>query len=295
VKIELDRFIGPEQLLGLIHQARLEDMGPDHHDITSRQFVPPGKRAEARVCSRAAGRLCGGAMLPAIVQVYDPSLEIDRTLADGARIDAGGCLAVLRGSLQSILALERVALNLLGHLSGIATLTSHYVEAVRGSRARILDTRKTLPGLRGIQKYAVVCGGGGSHRRGLFDAVLLKDNHLAHVSPQELCETVAGAVARWRVAENAPAFIEVEVDDLNQLQALLGSGTDRVLLDNMTLAQLEEAVAMRNAEAPQVELEASGGVALATAGAIARTGVDFISVGALTHSAPSLDVGMDVE
>ena len=207
----------------------------------------------------------------------------------------GDVVGTLSGSLRGILAVERVLLNLLTHLSGIATLTAAYVAQVAGTSADIYDTRKTIPGLRDLAKYAVACGGGCNHRMGLHDAVLVKDNHIAHIAPAELPGALARMVVAARAAKPRPTFVEIEVDTLDQLRAVLPTGPDIVLLDNMAPDQLRDAVALRNAAAPGVLLEASGGVTLETVGAIARTGVDRIAVGALTHSAPALDLGLDID
>jgi len=231
------------------------------------------------------------------MQAFDGQVQVDIKTPDGSGIEPGQVVAVMTGSIRGILSAERVALNLLTHLSGVATLTSRYVQQVAGTRARVYDTRKTLPGLRGLQKYAVACGGGENHRMGLYDAVLLKDNHLAQVGAEGLAEAVADAVKRSREANRGHPrikFVMVEVDSLEQLEKVLPTGIDLVLLDNMGVDQLRLAVSMRDKAACRVELEASGGVTLETVRAIAQTGVDRISVGALTHSAPALDIGLDI-
>jgi nicotinate-nucleotide pyrophosphorylase (carboxylating) len=237
-------------------------------------------------------------------------MDIDakwRPLAnDGDAVQAGAALAEIAGEARDLLTAERLLLNLVGRLSGIATLTRQYVDAIAGTRARIYDTRKTTPGLRRLEKYAVRCGGGTNHRTGLFDAVLIKDNHLAFAAAAHVAATPREAVERARqfVAETAssleaspdgkPAIlIEVEVDTLDQLRDVLPALPDIVLLDNMPPDVLREAVALRDAAAPQVELEASGGISLHSVRAAAESGVERISVGGLTHSASSLDVGLD--
>jgi nicotinate-nucleotide pyrophosphorylase (carboxylating) len=207
-------------------------------------------------------------------------------LADGARLEPGTVLAELKGPAGSVLAVERTALNFLTHLSGVATLTDAYVQAVSGSKARIAATRKTLPGLRALQKAAVVAGGGLPHRYGLDDAILIKDNHIA------ACGSVAEALRRARGAAGHMRVIEVEVDNLQQLEEALPYDPEIILLDNFALPDLRTAVALRGAL--RTKLEASGGVTLDTVRAIAETGVDVVSVGALTHSAPNLDIGLDV-
>ncbi len=291
---QLDTFISPTRLAELIRSAREEDLGPDGLDVTSELFVPTDLQGKASVVVRQSGKLAGAAILHQVTQAYNENIRVDIKTQDGSGVAPGQVVAVLTGPMSSILAAERVALNLMTHLSGVATLTSHYVEQVAGTRARVYDTRKTLPGLRGLQKYAVACGGGATHRMGLYDAVLLKDNHLAQVSSTGLADAVADAVKRSRAAHPQIKFVMVEVDTLEQLQAVLPTGIDLVLLDNMTTDQLKQAVNMRDADAPSVELEASGGVTLETIGEIAKTGVDRISVGALTHSAPALDLGLDI-
>ena len=290
----LDDYVLPDRLAELIQQARAEDLGPDGLDVTSALFVPADLQGEASLVVREPGRLAGVALLPAVAAAYDTNITATVTIPDGSAVEPSDAVATLSGPMRSILSAERVALNLITHLSGIATLTSRYAQAISGTKATIYDTRKTLPGLRGLQKYAVACGGGGTHRMGLHDAVLLKDNHLAHVDEKSLNQAVADAARQARNKYPQLKFVMVEVDTLEQLAAVLTTGIDIVLLDNMENAQLKEAVAMRNAAAPQVQLEASGGVTLETVAGIAATGVDRISVGALTHSAPSLDLGLDI-
>jgi nicotinate-nucleotide pyrophosphorylase (carboxylating) len=290
----LDAFIATDALHSLIRLAREEDLGTDAVDITSELFINPNLTAEAWVVSRQHGRLAGAALLARVARVYDEQIKVDLRACDGSAIEPKQAVASLSGPLRSILAVERVALNLLTHLSGVATLTARFVEQASGTRAKVYDTRKTLPGLRGLQKYAVACGGGATHRMGLYDAVLLKDNHLANVDIDDLAEAVADAVRRSRAAYPQLKFVMVEVDTLDQLRAVLPTGVDIVLLDNMSTDQLSQAANVRDAEAPGVELEASGGVTLQTIKAIAHSGVDRISVGALTHSAVALDFGLDI-
>ena len=289
----LDDYILPERLAEIIQQARAEDLGPDGLDVTSALFVPADLQGEASLVVREPGRLAGVALLPAVAAAYDTNITATVTIPDGSAVEPGDAVATLSGPMRSILSAERVALNLITHLSGVATLTSRYVQAISGTKATIYDTRKTLPGLRGLQKYAVACGGGGTHRMGLYDAVLLKDNHLAHVDAEGLNQAVADAARQARNTYPQLKFVMVEVDTLEQLAEVLTTCID-IVLDNMDNAQLKEAVAMRNAATPQVQLEASGGVTLETVAGIAATGVDRISVGALTHSAPSLDLGLDI-
>jgi nicotinate-nucleotide pyrophosphorylase (carboxylating) len=224
-----------------------------------------------------------------VCAAVDSKLAFAEKAQNGDAVESGRELAAVRGSLRSILATERIALNFLQRLSGIATLTRKYVDAVAGFRAKILDTRKTTPGWRLLEKYAVRCGGGTNHRMGLYDGILIKDNHLAGLGG-DLRKAVKTA---REFPGNQGQPVEVEVDSIEQLEIALAAGADIVLLDNMSLDQLRAAVARRNAVAPNVLLEASGGVTLATVRNIAATGVDRISVGALTHSAPALDIALD--
>jgi nicotinate-nucleotide pyrophosphorylase (carboxylating) len=224
----------------------------------------------------------------AAFQELSTGVEFTRVAADGQRVAAGDALLEIEGPARALLGAERVALNFIQRLSGVATLTSQYVEAVKGTRAHILDTRKTTPGWRRLEKYAVTCGGGRNHRIGLYDMVLIKDNHLVALQ-QARPNPIAAAVQRAR-AKYPALKVEVEADTLEQVDEALAAGADRILLDNMSLVQLQLAVARCQG---RVETEASGGVTLASVRAIAETGVDFISVGALTHSAPAVDIGLD--
>ena len=291
---DLFAFVTPAELETLVTLARREDMGPDARDLTSELFIPATLTGRALFRARKPGQLAGVAIIPTVARLYDPRLTTHPLLTDGSALHADQALAEVAGPLRSLLAMERVALNFLTHLSGIASLTARYRAATAGTRAVICDTRKTIPGLRQLAKYAVVCGGGVSHRLGLYDAVLIKDNHLAHLGLPDLAQAVQQAVARARVLQPAPKFVQVEVDTLAQLERVLPVQPDMVLLDNMTPDLLRQAVALRDRVAPNVQLEASGGVNLDTVRDIARTGVDRISIGALTHSAPALDIGLDV-
>jgi nicotinate-nucleotide pyrophosphorylase (carboxylating) len=228
-----------------------------------------------------------------VFEIVEPRVQWTNSLADGAALQPGTIVAELTGSLRSLLTGERTALNFLTHLSGIASLTRRYVAAVAGTRAGIYDTRKTLPGWRVLEKYAVRMGGGRNHRVGLYDMVLIKDNHLAGWKASAANHTIAEAVRVAREAVGPEIPVEVEVDTLEQLRDALAGQPDIVLLDNMNCERLAQAVAIRDAAAPQVELEASGGVSLETVSEIARTGVERISVGALTHSAVALDLAFD--
>ncbi len=293
MNVLLDDYLSGDALRALIERARAEDLGPDQLDLTSLYFVAARREAAGLIRSRQAGRLAGGAILGAMAQVYGGAVAVQVMLQDGAAVSEGAAVARLAGGARDVLAMERVALNFLSHLSGIATLTSKYVEAVAGTGVEIRDTRKTIPGLRALAKYAVACGGGVNHRRGLYDAVLVKDNHVAGISIDELAKVLADAIEQVKRSGRPVGFVEVEVDSLEQLEAVLGCGPDMVLLDNMTPEELREAVRMRD-ERAAVKLEASGNISLATVRAVAETGVDIISVGALTHSVRALDLGLDV-
>jgi nicotinate-nucleotide pyrophosphorylase (carboxylating) len=262
-------------------------------------LVGPETEGRAAIVARRAGVVAGLRALTTIVDEMQAAIEIEYLAADSDDVAPGMVLANLAGSARDLLTCERTLLNLLGRLSGIATLTRQYVERVAGTGARVYDTRKTTPGWRRLEKYAVRCGGGYNHRTGLFDAILIKDNHLALAAEVNL--TPAGAVRRARdfLAQldaqylDRAMLVEIEIDRLGQLDDVLAAGPDIVLLDNMSREELRSAVQRRNERTPSVELEASGGVNLETIRAIGETGVDRISVGALTHSAVSLDVALD--
>ena len=226
-------------------------------------------------------------------QLLDPTVQVRRLLPDGSDVGPGSVIAEVTGKVAILLAGERAALNFMTHLSGIASLTAKFVAAVAGTRAKILDTRKTIPGWRILAKYAVRAGGGCNHRMGLFDAVLIKDNHLAAWQAAGSDHTVASAIQAARAKVAPGVVVEVEVDTLDQLRAALTAAPDIVLLDNMGPDLLREAVAIRDSFAAQVQLEASGGINLGNVAVIAATGIERISIGALTHSAPALDLGLD--
>lgn len=291
----LSSYVSRNALAQHIAAARTEDLGDIGRDITSDLLIDAKLRTRAVMRARQQGQLAGAAMLKQIARTYDPRIRAAVRTPDGSHLDPGTEVAVFTGPLVSVLAMERVALNYCNHLSGIATLTAEYVNAVAGTNAAIYDTRKTTPGMRGLEKYAVVCGGGRSHRTGLYDAVLIKDNHIAHIPLAELATHLDALVVRARAVRPRPTFIEVEVDTLDQLRQVLRSPVDVVLLDNMKPTMLRKAVAMRNDIAEKIQLEASGGVNLRTVRRIAETGVDRIAIGALTHSAPTLDLGLDID
>ena len=279
-------FTRPPHALLIEPQVRAaleEDLGRAG-DITSQLTIPAGKQATAKLIARKPGRIAGLICAETAFRLVDPAVTFDVALADGSDAAAGAALATLSGPAASILTAERVALNFLGPLSGTATLTAQLVKAVEGTRARIVCTRKTLPGLRALQKYAVRCGGGFNHRFGLDDAAMIKDNHV------QAAGGIAAAVARLRAGLGHMVKIEVEVDRLDQLEEALSSGVDTILLDKMSLEDLRRAVSLAKGKAV---LEASGNVTLQTVRAIAETGVDYISSGAITHSAPNLDIGLD--
>jgi nicotinate-nucleotide pyrophosphorylase (carboxylating) len=274
----------------LLEWALDEDLGADG-DLTSLATIPADRIGQAALVARSAGVVAG---LPAAMMTFrkvDPELAFETHVSDGSAVLPGARLATVSGPVRSILAGERTALNFVVRLSGVATVTRRYVEAIAGMPCRVLDTRKTTPGWRVLEKYAVRCGGGDNKRMGLDSGILIKDNHLAALGggPQ----AVAEAIRVTRAAHGASVPIEVEVDSLEQLDAALAEKPDLVLLDNMKPGVLREAVSRRNAVAPGVKLEASGGVTLETLRTIAETGVDCVSVGALTHSAPALDIGLD--
>lgn len=272
----------------IIRAALLEDIGRAG-DVTAEACIPADALLTAQFRARKPGVVAGVACVRLAVQIMDPAARIDIRLNDGDALTPGTVIAEIEGNARALLTAERTALNLLGRLSGVATLTRAYVEAVAGTGARIADTRKTTPGLRALEKHAVACGGGLNHRFGLDDAILIKDNHVA------VCGGVAAAVRRARTMSGHLMKVELEVDGLDQLDQALalideGLAPDVIMLDNFNLDALREGV---RRTAGRITLEASGGVDLTTVRAIAETGVNVISVGALTHSAPVLDIGLD--
>jgi nicotinate-nucleotide pyrophosphorylase (carboxylating) len=270
-------------LARVVETALAEDLGPG--DVTTRTLFDAATRCRADLLLKAPGVLCGLPAAEAVLRALDSELELEALAYEGELIEeVPAVIARIEGSALAVLSGERTALNLLGRLSGIATLTRRFVDAVAGTDAVILDTRKTAPGLRALEKYAVRCGGATNHRLGLFDAVLVKDNHVL------LAGGIGAAVARLRAA--GPALpIEVEAETIAEVREAISAGADRILLDNMSPARLREAVDLVGGRAG---LEASGGITLENVRAIAETGVDFISIGALTHSAGALDVSLEV-
>ncbi len=290
-----------EDCRSLIQLAIREDLDR-LYDWTTVSLVPNEAQGSASVVARQAGVVAGLPAAQLVLQECDPKLQWKPEVEDGQRITPGDVLATITGSARNLLTAERTLLNLLARLCGVATLARSYVDAVAGTSARIYDTRKTTLGWRRLEKYAVRIGGGFNHRTGLFDAVLIKDNHLAWFaqSQDEGENVLADAVHRTRdfLAKMVPGggesvVIEIEVDTLAQLKTVLPAQPDIVLLDNMSPDELESAVGIRNEQAPTVQLEASGGVTLETVAAIAQSGVERISVGALTHAAAALDLGLD--
>lgn len=279
----------PEVLIEpVVRLALAEDLGRAG-DMTAMACIPEDARMKAAFAARKPGVLAGIDCVRLAVLAMDPKASVDLRLRDGDAFEAGAVLAVVEADARAFLSAERTALNLVGRLSGVATLTRTHVQTVAGTKARIADTRKTTPGLRALEKHAVACGGGINHRFGLDDAILIKDNHVA------VCGGVAEAVRRAKVFAPHLMKVEVEVDGLDQLDAVLalideGAAPDVIMLDNFSLDDLRAAVAR---VAGRIVLEASGGVDLTTVRGIAETGVDVISVGALTHSAPVLDIGLD--
>ena len=276
----------PEPLItSVVANALAEDLGLAG-DITTDSVIPPEAKASGVFAVRKPGVIAGLDVAAATFRHLDRSVMFEPLVPDGEQVEAGAKIARVSGSARALLTAERVALNFLGRMSGVATLTRRYVDAIAGTRAAIVDTRKTTPGLRALEKYAVRAGGGMNHRIGLFDAVLIKDNHIA------VAGGIGPAIAAARARVGHMVKIEVEVDSLEQLAEALNHPIDAVLLDNMTPAQLAEAVRLVGG---RVITEASGGIDLSTVRAVAESGVDLISVGALTHSAPVLDIGLDIE
>ncbi len=267
----------------IVRHALEEDLGRAG-DITSELTIPPDARSNAKLVARGGGTIAGLIAAQCAFRLVDSSVMFDVKVPDGSTVAANAVLATVAGFSRALLTGERVALNFVGHLSGVATATRALVDAVAGTKARIVCTRKTTPGLRLLEKYAVRCGGGFNHRFGLDDAVLIKDNHMVAAGG------IRPAIERVRAGLGHMAKVELEVDSLAQLEEALGLGVDTILLDNMKPDDLRRAVAMAKGRAT---LEASGNITLSTVRAVAEAGVDYISSGAITHSAPSLDVALD--
>ena len=280
-----DPLFDPE----LVRRALAEDVG--RGDVTTQATIAPGTRSRARFVARQAGVVAGLPIAALTFALLDPAVEFETLTPDGSSVAAGETLARVTGDAAALLTGERTALNFLGRLSGIATQAAQCVAALAGTRARIVDTRKTTPGLRLLEKYAVRMGGASNHRAGLDDGILIKDNHIAAAGSLTL------AVQRARAHASHLLKIEVECDSEEQAREAIAAGADAILLDNMTPDQLRRAVALIREQAPAITIEASGniGTDAARLAAIAATGVDLISLGALTHSAPNFDVGLDFE
>ncbi len=296
--------------LKLIEMALTEDIGASDLDAgvdcTTDSIVPKHAAARAAFVSRADGVVCGVEIAKLAIKHFAPKLELEVKVEDGQVIKPQQTIAIMVGPAHDILTMERTCLNFMCRLSGISTLTGQYASKIKGTKACVLDTRKTTPGWRRLEKYAVACGGGENHRMGLYDAIMLKDNHLAFYRSlvednQDTIPTTIKIARQW-IQDNAnklpngkDTILQLEVDTLEQLEIALATDCDIVLLDNMDCERLKKGVAMRDAKAPKILLEASGGVNLKTIGEIAQTGVERISVGALTHSAVNFDIGLDWE
>jgi nicotinate-nucleotide pyrophosphorylase (carboxylating) len=276
-------LVGSKLVDRIIENALDEDIGPG--DITTSAIVGPDVTGEARLVAKEELVLAGMEIFSRVFSLLNPEIEIESRHQDGDVVRDGTCIAQLKGSLKGMLSGERTALNFLQHLSGIATLTRRYVEKTHPAKARVIDTRKTSPGLRMLDKYAVRVGGGSNHRFGLFDGILIKDNHIAAAG------SISKAVERLRPHVPHTLRIEVEVTDIKGLEEAISAGVDAVMLDNMSLEEMSSAVSIAGG---RVLLEASGGVTLESIGQIAKTGVDLISVGAITHSARSVDISLEV-
>ena len=277
----------PDAIDAVLRIALLEDA--PWGDVTSEMLIPADAVATARLVAREAGVFSGGTVFAATMATVDPGVVVEVALDDGERFAAGDTLATVHGSARSVLRGERVALNLVQRMSGIATETARYVAEVVGTSARVVDTRKTTPGLRALERHAVRCGGGHNHRFSLSDAVLAKDNHLAVLASQGI--GITEALVGLRAQLSHTTHLEVEVDRADQIEAVILAGVDTIMLDNFSLAELRAGVAQ---VAGRALVEASGNVSLTTIRDIAGTGVDIISVGALTHSVRALDLGLDV-
>ncbi|NCG33279.1 MAG: carboxylating nicotinate-nucleotide diphosphorylase [Proteobacteria bacterium] len=270
---------------GFLRGALEEDLG-ENGDLTSQSVIPDDAIVVGALVAREAGFIAGLDVALRVFTLVDPEVEVTRIVTHGSRVEPGHDLAVVAGPARSLLAAERLALNLLGQLSGVATSTRALVDRVAGTKATIIDTRKTVPGMRSLQKAAVLAGGGGNHRMGLYDAVLIKDNHIAAAG------SAAAAVTSARAYVGPDTKVEVEIDSVDDLDAVIEAGADIVMLDNMDPETMRAAVELA---AGRCVLEASGGITLETVRAVAETGVDWISVGWITHSAPALDVALDFE
>ena len=282
----------------LIGLAIKEDLA-EQSDITTRAVIAATARGTAHLASREYGIACGLRAAECVIEAMNADVDVTLRVDDGDKIEPGKQLAALDGSAQDILKVERIILNVCGRLSGIATMANRFVQRVAGTKARIYDTRKTTPGWRRLEKYAVQCGGGNNHRLGLFDAILIKDNHIAladsddQVSLDNVVDRARSFLENTNGIDAEGTMVEIEVDTIEQLVTVFPQRPDIVLLDNMTLDQLRDAIGLRDELSPTTQLEASGGINERTILDVAQTGVDRISVGALTHSARCLDIGLD--
>ena len=273
----------PSDYGAIVERALGEDLA-SNGDVTTQAVIPEGTMARGEFVARRPGVVAGLEVAALVFELVDPGIVFETALSDGDRVGASAIVARVKGRARPILTAERTALNLLARMSGVATETARLVEAVEDTGTSISDTRKTMPGLRVLDKYAVTMGGGVNHRMGLYDAVMIKDNHIVAAGD------IGKAVARARASVGSDVMVEVEVENLDQLAEVIGTDADRVLLDNMDLATLRQAVTMASRA---IVTEASGGVTLETVRAIAETGVDIVSVGWITHSPPQLDIGLD--
>lgn len=273
----------PAEYAGIVRQALEEDLG-GLGDITTQSVIAPAATATGNLVAREQGVIAGLDIASHVFATIDPDVVFSAAVSDGAHVEGGDVLAKVEGRARSILTSERTALNLLARMSGVATATARLVDAIAGTKARISDTRKTMPGLRALDKYAVRTGGGVNHRMGLYDAVIIKDNHVVAAGD------ISKAVEMARADVGPDVMVEVEVENLDQLHEVLGTDADRVLLDNMDVATLRKAVAVAG---NTIITEASGGITLDNIRSIAETGVDIISVGWITHSPPQLDIALD--
>jgi nicotinate-nucleotide pyrophosphorylase (carboxylating) len=276
----------PPEALSLIQAALDEDVGPG--DFTTLWTVPAERRAEARIVAKAPGVVAGSAVAVEVFRRVDPALSVEVAAPDGTALEPGDLAMTVTGSARSILTAERTALNFMQRLSGVATVTRRYVEAVAGTGARVIDTRKTTPGMRLLEKAAVVAGGGTNHRVGLHDMVMIKDNHIAAAGG------ITAAVDAVRAHNDRGLAVEVETTNLEEVREALGTSTDRIMFDNMPPELMRQAVELVRASERRPETEASGNITLETIRAAAESGVDFISVGTLTHSAPALDLSLQL-
>ncbi len=277
--------LDPQNIKQVIVASVEEDLGTQG-DITSQAIIPADAISTADLRSRAKGDMAGAVVVDAFIHIYLPdAMKYERFVEDGDELSDGLVLATFTGSTQALLMIERSMLNIISHLCGIATQTRTWVDAISGTSAKIRDTRKTLPGLRAIEKYAVRCGGGINHRFGLYDEVLIKDNHVAAAG------SIENALAS--VQQMNDTTVEIEIDTLKQLAEAIEAGATNILLDNMPVTELQEAVTYAREHANGIVLEASGGLTLDNAHAVAATGVDYLAVGTITHSAPALDIGLD--